>query len=114
LFQPESDFFRRITLGKNITHQEQALVHVPKISDGLPTHRFVDVWQMRAPIQQNPHAPPPHPADSAMHRLLPDEILALVTHLRTDQAGMDEKQAAQRLLRAISLMEYVGLHLEQT
>ena len=46
--------------------------------------------------------------------LLPDEILSLVTHLRTDQAGMDEKQAAQRLLQGVSLIEHVSVHLEQT
>ena len=44
--------------------------------------------------------------------LLPDEILALVTHLRADQAEMDEKQAAQRLLQGVSLIEHVSVHLQ--
>lgn len=45
--------------------------------------------------------------------LLPNETLPLVTHLRADQAGTDEKHAAQRLLQAVSLIEHVGMHLER-
>jgi len=46
--------------------------------------------------------------------LMPDEILSLVTHLRADQPERDEKQAVQLLIQGVSLMEHVGVHLEQT
>ena len=46
--------------------------------------------------------------------MMPDEILSLVTHLRADPTGMDEKQATQCLMQGVSLMEHVGVHLEQT
>jgi hypothetical protein len=109
-----------LTKGKHKQRMAKVLAEGGFVTEALtPMREAVETALQALSIRWDWKTAAPIPIDLVNVELvkkgvLPDEILSLVTRLRTDQEEMDEKQATQLLLQGASLIEDVGAHLDET